>query len=80
MGVRIEGEIMRARAKSTVVPLIVRPRDARVMLSCSQKTLYLLINANELESFRDRGARKITVESINAYISRGLSKSRKRAA
>lgn len=71
---------MRSQSRAQVVPLIVNPREARVMLSCSQQRLYKLINAEELQSFRDGRSRKITVESITAYIAREISKKRKRAA
>jgi len=44
------------------------------MLSCSHKRLYELLNAVELESFKDGASRKITVESIRAYVARKLGK------
>lgn len=55
-----------------VEPLIVKPKDARRMLSISQKRLYQLIAAGELDSFKDGASRKITVASIKAYIERRL--------
>ena len=55
-------------------PLIVKPREARRLLSVSQRRLYELLNAGELESFKDGASRKITVESIRAYVSRKLGK------
>jgi excisionase family DNA binding protein len=55
-------------------PLIVKPREARRLLSVSQKRLYELLNAGELESFKDGASRKITVESIRAYVARKLGK------
>jgi excisionase family DNA binding protein len=65
--------VKKSRLKpSNATPLIVKPRDAEIMLNCSHKRLYELLNAGELESFRDGGSRKITVESINAYIKRKL--------
>jgi len=54
-------------------PLIVKPRDARRMLSCSQKKLYELLRDGQLESFKDGWSRKITVSSIEQYIARGLA-------
>jgi excisionase family DNA binding protein len=57
-------------------PLIVKPKAARVMLSCSHKRLYELINAKELESFKDGRSRKITTASIAAYIERKLNGTR----
>ena len=55
-----------------VRPLVVKPKDARRMLSCSHTRLYELIAAHELESFLDGRSRKITVVSINQYVARRL--------
>jgi hypothetical protein len=54
-------------------PLVVKPRQARLMLSCSHKKLYKLLATGELESFRDGGSRKITVASIERRIARLLA-------
>jgi hypothetical protein len=54
-------------------PLVVKPRVAWKMLSCSNTRGYELLAAGELQSFRDGRSRKITVESIQRYISRRLS-------
>lgn len=54
-------------------PLVVKPRVAWKMLSCSNTRGYELLAAGELQSFRDGRSRKITVESIRRYISRRLS-------
>ncbi len=54
-------------------PLVVKPRDARRMLSCGQKKLYELLRDGQLESFKDGGSRKITVSSIEQFIARGLT-------
>jgi len=56
-------------------PLVVKPRQAELMLSCSHKRLYELLAAGELQSFRDGSSRKIVVESIREYIARGLAAS-----
>jgi hypothetical protein len=69
---KVEGPMSQRRARETVAPLVVKPKDARIMLSCSQERLYQLLNAGELQSFKDGRARKITVESIKAYIKRGV--------
>jgi hypothetical protein len=53
--------------------LVVKPRVAWKMLSCSNTRGYELLAAGELQSFRDGRSRKITVESIRRYISRRLS-------
>jgi hypothetical protein len=61
------------RKTGDIGPLIVKPRDARTMLCCSQKKLYRLLADGELESFRDGGSRKITVASIERRIARLLA-------
>lgn len=55
-----------------VAPIVVKPKDARRMLSCGTTRLYELIGAGEIESFLDGRSRKITVESIRRYIARLL--------
>lgn len=52
--------------------LVVRPKTAWKMLSCSNTRGYELIAAGELDSFLDGRSRKITVESIRRYIARRL--------
>jgi hypothetical protein len=59
-----------------VSPLVVKPRDARLMLGCSHKRIYQLIGRGELESFKDGRSRKITVVSIENYITRKQNASR----
>lgn len=59
-------------AISDVGVLVVKPKQARLMLACSHTRLYELIAARELESFRDGRSRKITVESIKRYIAQRL--------
>jgi excisionase family DNA binding protein len=54
-------------------PKLVRPRAARAMLGCSAERLYRLLNAHELESFRDGRARRISVASIDRYIAQRLA-------
>jgi excisionase family DNA binding protein len=64
---------MKSRLKSSdAIPLLVRPRDAEVMLGVSHNHLYKLLKAGELESFNDGRSRKITVASIHAHIKRKL--------
>ena len=55
-------------------PLVVRPRDACTLLSCSRRYLYKLIADRELESFKDGRSRKIVVASIDRYIERRLDR------
>jgi hypothetical protein len=53
-------------------PLVVKPKVAWAMLQCSNTRGYELLAAGELESFLDGRSRKITVDSIRAYIARRL--------
>jgi hypothetical protein len=53
--------------------LVVRPRRAKQMLDCGNTRLYELLKSNELDSYLDGGARKITVESIHRLIARRLA-------
>jgi len=53
-------------------PLVVKPKVAWAMLQCSNTRGYELLAAGELESFLDGRSRKITVDSIHAYIARRL--------
>jgi hypothetical protein len=55
--------------------IVVKPKVAWKMLACSNTRGYELLNAGELESFRDGRSRKITVESIRRYIGRRLAES-----
>jgi excisionase family DNA binding protein len=63
----------RTFADDHLEPLVVRPRVAWRLLDCGNAYGYRLIAAGELESYRDGRARKITVESIHAYIKRRLA-------
>jgi hypothetical protein len=56
-------------------PLLVRPKEARRLLSCGNERLYQLLNSGALESFPDGRARYITVASIQVYIARRLMES-----
>jgi hypothetical protein len=62
------------RQSDGIEALLVRPRTAWKMLGCGNTRGYELLAAGELDSFRDGGARKITVESIHRYIERHLRK------
>jgi excisionase family DNA binding protein len=61
-------------AFGNVEPLVVRPNVAMRLLDCSRESLYELINAGEIQSYRDGSARKITVKSIHDLIERRLGK------
>ena len=54
-------------------PLVVKPREARLMLSCSHKKLYQLLASGELQSFRMGSSRKVVVDSIRQLIARGIA-------
>jgi hypothetical protein len=56
-------------------PLVVKPRTAWKMLSCSNTRGYELLAAGDLDSFRDGRSRKVTVESIRRYIAQRLASS-----
>jgi len=60
----------------STAPLVVPPAQACAMLSIGLTRCYELINAGELESFKDGKSRKITVNSIEAYIERHLGAAR----
>jgi hypothetical protein len=52
--------------------LVVSPRRAKHMLDCGHTRLYELLEAGEIESFKDGKSRKITVASIKSLIARRL--------
>jgi hypothetical protein len=58
---------------SDILPLLVKPKEARRMLACGQTRLYELMAAGELRSFSDGRSRKITVASIHHYIAKRLA-------
>jgi excisionase family DNA binding protein len=59
-------------------PLVASPNQAMKALMVSRATLYALINAGDLESYTEGRSRRITVESINAYVKRRLAEEAKR--
>jgi excisionase family DNA binding protein len=59
-------------------PLVVSPNQAMKALMVSRATLYGLINGGELASYTEGRSRRITVESINAYVQRRLAQEAKR--
>lgn len=48
-----------------------------MLLDCGNTRLYELLAAGELQGFKDGTSRKITTESIRAYIARRLAESAK---
>jgi excisionase family DNA binding protein len=57
-------------------PLVVSPKGAARLLNLGVTKIYELVNAQQLESYRDGAARKITVASIKAYVARQLEHTR----
>ena len=53
-------------------PLAVPPLAAARMLSIGLSRLYLLMRTGEVDAFHSGRSRRITVESIEAYIARQL--------
>ncbi len=68
------------RPASDLKPLVVKPRSACLLLDCGMTYLYDLINAGEIDSFKDGKSRKITTASIKAYIARRLEASKEASA
>jgi Helix-turn-helix domain len=56
-----------------VAPLAVPPEQARHILQIGMSHLYGLMHAGELDSFYSGRARRITMQSIHAYIERRLA-------
>jgi hypothetical protein len=63
------------QAQRDSLPLVVKPAVSAAVLSVGRTRLYALLDANELESFKDGASRKITVTSIREYITRRLKTS-----
>ena len=61
------------RVASNATPIAVKPKAAAIMLDVSVSTLYELMNAGELKSYRDGASRKILVSSIHDYVERRMS-------
>jgi len=55
-----------------IQPLCVPPKVAGQMLGYGLTRVYSLLKSGELVSFLDGGARRITTESITAYVARKL--------
>ena len=65
---------------AAAVALAVKPRVAGDMLDVGVTRLYELIEAGELTSYKDGRSRKITTDSIRAYVSRKVGASAGAAA
>ena len=66
---------MSVSSTTPVGPLVVKPKVAWQMLSCSNTRGYELLAAGALDSFRDGRSRKITVGSIHRYIAQRVASS-----
>jgi excisionase family DNA binding protein len=53
-------------------PILRSPNEAMFMLGVGRAKLYELLNRGELESFREGRSRKITAQSLRAYVQRKL--------
>jgi excisionase family DNA binding protein len=58
-------------------PLVVRPREACRLLSCSPPSLYRLIRTGEIASFLDGRSRKIVTASLHDFVARRAAAPRK---
>jgi hypothetical protein len=57
-------------------PIVVRPKQACIMLSIGHTRLFAMLRDGELESYMDGGSRLITVASIRAHVAKGLAGAR----
>ena len=64
---------MSANSIALEAPLVASPNQAMRAIQVSRKKLYDLINAGELDSYKEGKSRRITVKSINEYIERRLA-------
>jgi len=59
-----------------VEPMVVRPKQACILLGCGLTNLFKMLNDGELESYRDGRSRLITLSSIKARVARKLAEAR----
>ena len=62
----------RPSRQAAIEPIAVAPKVAGQMIGLGVTRIYELINAGELRSYLDGGARRILVASIWSYIERKL--------
>jgi excisionase family DNA binding protein len=53
--------------------LVVSPNEAKTLLNIGTTRLYELLSEQELDSYKDGKARKITMASIRRYVERKLA-------
>jgi excisionase family DNA binding protein len=78
-GLRRGGQPGNTNAKvpvARVEPMVVRPKQACILLGCGLTYLFDLLKKGELESYRDGRSRLITLASIKARIARKLAEAR----
>lgn len=75
-----QAERVGAPTDPVISPLAVKPSRACIMLDIGVTRLYELLNAGQLESYKDGRSRKITVASINAYVARRLKENQQSEA
>ena len=63
-------------SKAPIEPIVVRPKQACILLGCGPTYLFDLLNKGELESYRDGRSRLITLASIKARVARKLAEAR----
>jgi excisionase family DNA binding protein len=61
-------------------PLAVPPLEAARLLSCGLSHVYTLMGNNELRAFSSGRARRVTMDSIRAYMARQLAKADAKAS
>lgn len=60
-------------SKISTGPLVVRVPKCCQILDTGKTRVYELIRAGELESFLDGKVRKVTIDSIHAYVARKIA-------
>jgi excisionase family DNA binding protein len=60
-------------AQAGIAPLAVAPIEGARLLSVCVKTVYNLMQAGELDSFKSGKARRIPMASIRRYVARQLA-------
>jgi len=54
-------------------PIVASPKQVMDRLQISRTTLYALLDRGELESYTEGKSRRITLQSIDAYVKRRLT-------
>jgi excisionase family DNA binding protein len=59
-------------------PIVASVNETMATLRIGREKIYQLLNSGELESYRERGSRKILWRSIEAYVERRLKQEAER--